>query len=328
MKLSRRSLAGLAGLATGLLASGRGHAETFLPDRALRMFIGFSANGGTDIMVRAIATRFERRVGRRTTVEYRPGGVGAGAGEQLKRSPPDGTTVAFMPPTTLAASLAINRFPFDPLKDLVCLTPIGFSPIALAVSAETGASTVEEYVKWMSNSEPVRHRIGSTAGDAFIDIFRKTIGEALGAGLDTVQYRGALPMANDLISGRLPAAVATTPSLLEHHRGGRIRIVMVSGSKRLAALRDVPTAVELGYKPLDLMSWYGFFASTLTPAPLTEEWNRQLRAVIAEPEVAAQLTQLGLEVETMDIAEAVKLPAADLAQWRRRMQEAGVTPVT
>jgi tripartite-type tricarboxylate transporter receptor subunit TctC len=328
MKLSRRcSLAALAGLTTGILMPGAGRAETVLPDRALRMFIGFSANGGTDIMARAIATRFERRAGRRTTVEYRPGGVGAGAGEQLKRNPPDGTTIAFMPSTTLAASLVIERFPFDPVKDVICLTPVGFSPIALAISTATGASTFDDFLKWMANGEPIQHRIGSTASDAFLDIFRKTLGEALGAGLDTVHYRGALPMVNDLIAGRIPAAVATTPSLLEHHRSGRVRIVMVSGSKRLAALRDVPTAVELGYKTLDLQSWYGFFAAAMTPAPLVEEWNRQLRAVVAETEVAAQLTQLGLEVGTMDIAEAEKLPATDLGEWRKRMQEAGMKPV-
>ena len=87
-------------------------------------------------------------------------------------------------------------------------------------------------------------------------------------------------------------------SLLEHHRGGRLKLLLTSGHQRSRIAPDVPTAGELGYPDLEMTEWFGFFAACTTPAPLIAEWNRHVCAVLADREARAELIPLGLEVET------------------------------
>ncbi len=99
---------------------------------------------------------------------------------------------------------------------------------------------------------------------------------------------------------------------------------MTSGHERVSVLRDAPTVVELGYPNLELAEWYGFFASSASPGPIAAEWNRQLRAILAEDEVIAALAQLGLDVETSTQEEAAARFASHLQVWKARKESLGM----
>jgi tripartite-type tricarboxylate transporter receptor subunit TctC len=301
-------------------------ADTTLPDKALRILVGFAPGGGADKMARAIAARLERRLGRHVAVENKPGGTAAIPGELLVKSPKDGSVVAFLASTTLASKFVVGDFPFDPLTDITAITIAGTSETALAVSPATGVSTFADYLQWLKAGDADRRRIGNTSSSAFIEVFGRLIGREINASLQTVAYRGALPMVNDLQSGRLPAGVTALTSLLEHHRGGRLRLLLTSGQRRSRLAPDVPTAVELGYPDLEMTEWFGFFASSAVPAPLVAEWNRQVRAVLADGEARAELASLGLEIETSTPEESNALVAAYLRTWKRRLEIVGMGP--
>src|SRR5262249_22801453 len=111
----RRSFLGLAAAA---IAAPSARAQTILPDKALRLLVGFQANGGTDVICRLTATQLARRLGRRVVVENKPGGSGGLPGQLVMKNPPDGTTVAFLASTTLVAKLGPTEYPFDPQGDL------------------------------------------------------------------------------------------------------------------------------------------------------------------------------------------------------------------
>ncbi|HEY2874655.1 MAG TPA: tripartite tricarboxylate transporter substrate-binding protein [Reyranella sp.] len=318
----RRFLLSLAAAATAIPA----RAQTTLPNKTLRLLVGFQANGGTDIICRLIATQLERRLGRRVVVENKPGGSGGLPGQLVAASPPDGTTLAFLASTTLVAKLGPTEYPFDPQGDLTPVSLAGSWPMGLAVSPRIGVGTFAGYLAWLKSGEAERQRFGNTASDQFINAFNRMFSKELGVTMQGVTYRGIVPMVNDLADGKIPAAVSGMVSLLEHHRGRRLKLLMTTGAKRLAVANDIPTARELGFGALEVTEWFGFFASTATPPPLIEEWNRHIRAVLEDANLVGTLAEMGMEAGSSTPQEARDRLATHLKEWRARMIAVGIAP--
>ncbi len=314
----------LAGGACWALASAL-PARAALPDKPMRLIVGSSAAGGTDKMARSIAARLETRIGRHVTVQNKPSFNGAAGGEALLKGTNDGTALSFMNSEVLAGKLLIADFPFDPLKDITPVTIAGNSQTGLAVSARTGGiATFEDYLAWLKGGDAERRRIGVGPCPTFAEVFKHVVEPKIDGKLEFVPYRGAAPMISDLGTGRLPACLASVTSLLEYHRGPRLKIVLSSGAARSPLAANVPTAKELGLPALEMPEWFGVFASSGVPAPIVEEWNRQLVAVIGDGEVKAELQQLGLEVAPSTIADAAKRVGTYLEEWKQCLARLGL----
>ena len=324
----RRSIVALgSACAVPMILVSAGQAQTILPDRPLRILVGFAAGGGSELMARAIAPTLERRLGRRVTVENKRTGPGNDAGAFFKKDLDLGLVVAFMPTTTLAPKLAGSPFPFDSQSTLVPLTTAGPFQVALAVSPDIGVSTFAEYVAWVKGNPSERARLGTTATDDYLKIYAMTIGREVGLPLEIVPHLGAARLVHAMEDDKVPAGLGSVTTLMEHNYGGEVKILMTSGRKRVTVLRDVPTAVELGYPNLELMEWYGFFASSASPGPIVAKWNRQLRLALAEGEVIAALAQLGLDVEMSTQEESVARFGVHLKTWEARLQSFGMKTV-
>ncbi len=324
----RRKLLALGTAAAAPIVLGtRATAQTILPDRGLRILVGFQANGGTDIIARLIATQLQRRLGRHVVVENKPGDSGAIPGELVKKGSADGSTLAFLASTTLVSRLGQADFPFNPLVDLAPVSLAGNWPMGLAVSPKLGISTFEEYLKYLKSDDPDRHKLGNTASDAFIQVFNLMFSKEVGVTMKGTNFRGAAALVGDLAEGRIPAAVSGMVSLLQHHRGGRVKLLMTTGDKRLAVAKDIPTARELGYAGLEVVEWFAYFAKGGTAAPLIDEWNRQLHLVLADRTLRGELAQLGLDVETSTPQEVAARVVSHQKAWKARMEAVGMKPI-
>lgn len=301
-------------------------AQTTLPDKALRLLIGFQANGGTDVIARLIATQLERRLGRHVGVENKPGGSGGMPGQLVAKGPPDGTTLAFLSSTTLVAKLGPSEFPFDPQGDLTPISLAGTWPMGLAVSPKIGLETFAEYTAWLKSGSDERQKFGNTASDAFINAFNRLFSKELNVTMRGVPYRGTGPMVNDLADGRIPAAVSGIVSLLEHHRGRRVKLLFTTGPRRLAVAPEIPTVRELGIGGLEVVEWFAFFANAATPKPLIDEWNRHIGAVLSMREIVDALAEVGMEAGSSTPQEARDRVASHLEEWRARMIAVGIAP--
>ena len=238
MSLDRRSLLALGIAAVGPTA---GRAQSAIPDKAVRLLLGAGTCGGIDQVARLIAPQLERRTGRHVVIEYRSGSTGATAAEALKNGPAEGSHLALMPSTMIAALLAPKDPAFDPLVDLAPISLVGSFPLALAVSPRIGVATVEEYFAWLK-ADPQRAALGTAAtSDASIQLFARMLSQQLGTTMSIVGLRNPSAMMTDLESGRLSAGIAGVPTLLTAHRGGRVKILMISGSKPLKFASKLPT---------------------------------------------------------------------------------------
>ena len=319
--LTRRSVVAASAL---LAAPSIGRAQSALPDRSLRIVVGFPNGGGSDLVARAIAPLLERYTGRRVSVENRPGNTGALAGESIKKAPPDGAMVALLPTTTLSSKLLAASWPFDPVTDFAPIMSIGNFQTGIAVSKTIPATTLSEYVTWLKGGDASRRRMGLPTSDAILEIYARMVGRAIEVTLEGVPYRGAIPLVKDLEEGKIPGAYGGVSSFISAHRSGRVRLVACSGPNRLSILDDVPTAAELGYTGMFVVEWYGLFARAGTPVEIIDAWNKAVASVLNEREIAAQLMQIGVEVEPSTPEACGAKLAAHLKQWRQVLESFGI----
>jgi len=319
-RINRRSALALAGAALAAPAVAR--ADTALPDKTLKILIGFPAGGGTDVMARVIAEALKRRTGRNVIIDNKAGASGTLAGEALKNSPPDGTTICYMPSATVVQKLTMASMPFDPQTDIAPITLAGTVQTAYCVSPTIGVNTLAEYIEWLKKN-PTRHNFGTTAMGSFTHFFGVMAGQAIGIPLEPVPYRGAAPLIADLQGGHVPAGCGGITDFLEHHRAGKVRVIFTSGEKRASAAPDIPTASELGYPSLRILGWYVFFAPPKTPAALIDAWGNELRAVLKMPEIEKRMTEFGLDVETSTPQQVSQRIATDLKRWKEILDSIG-----
>jgi tripartite-type tricarboxylate transporter receptor subunit TctC len=318
-RLSRRTL-----LAAPALLGATSHAQGVLPARGVRIIIGYPVGGGTDEMARVIAAALQRRISRPVTIENRPGAAGAAVGEMLKKGPTDGSILGFIPTATLVGKLTTKSFPFDPQTDLMPLTLAGTYATAFAVSRKIGVASLADYGKWLQEARPEEARFGTTSLQSFTHFFGLMVGKALGRPLEAVYYKGASPLVADIEQGRIPAGTSGLTSLLQHHRGSRLRILVSSDNRRSKAAPDIPTVVELGHPALELHNWYAFFGPAGLSPEVAAAWERELRATLEARETTELLTQLGLDVETSTGEQCAKRLAADMVRWQTILDSLGL----
>ncbi|MCX7362165.1 MAG: tripartite tricarboxylate transporter substrate-binding protein, partial [Alphaproteobacteria bacterium] len=240
--ITRRSSLALAGAAFAAPAVGR--ADTALPDKTLKILVGFPAGGGTDVMARFIAEAVKQRTGRNVIIDNKAGASGTIAVAELKNGPADGTAIAYVPSATIVQKLTMASVPFDPFTDIQPITLAGTVQTAFCVSPTIGVSTLKEYIEWLKGN-PTRASFGTTAMGSFTHFFGVMAGREIGIPLEPVPYRGAAPLVADLQGGHIAAGCGGITDFLEHHRAGKVKVIFTSGLKPTTSAPEIPTATQL-----------------------------------------------------------------------------------
>lgn len=322
-RLARRRV--LQALGTGIapaIVPSSARAE-FITPRNIVILVGFSPGGGIDVLARVLAPRVESRIGRRIKVENHAGSNGALVSEALKKGPNDGSLIACVPSTAVAATVTDRGSVFDPRTDMVPLSLAGTYPMVLAVSPATGASSLAQYAEWL-RADPTRGRIGISGSGGYLDAWVKLLGRELGVEFQGVPYRGGRPLVNDVQNNKVSAGILSLPTALEFHRGGKLRIILTSGEKRPPFAPNLVTAVDAERPNMVSTEWYGFFSARGTPAPVVAEWNFQIRTVLAQKETAAELVNVGIDMQTSTPEELAARVDGTLDFWKKRMAALGM----
>lgn len=323
--ITRRTTLLTAGAALAApLASVRAQ-QTGLPDKPLKILVGFPAGGGTDVMARYLAEPLKQRTGRNILIDNKAGASGAIAVDTLKNSAPDGATIAYVPSATIMQKLTMPAVTWDPLTDIAPIAQAGTVQTAFCVSPTIGVNGLKDYIEWLKKN-PERQSFGTTALGSSTHFFGVMAGKEIGIPLEPVPYRGAAPLVADLQGGHIAAGCGGITDFLEHHRAGKVKVIFTSGVKPTTSAPEIPTISQLGYPQLASLGWYVFFAPATMPAALKDAWNKELNAVLAMPEVQRKLLELGLDVEPATPAEFTQTLTRDLATWQKTITSIGYKP--
>ena len=282
----------------------------------IHVLVGFPAGGGSDVIARL----------RTVLVENRPGAGGQIAAQLLKAAKPDGTTVFLSHDHTISILPQVVKKPgYAPHEDFTPLGGFATFVNGLAVSPGTPAKSLAEYVQWVK-SQGGKGSVGIPAPASTPEFLVQLIGKRYGLDLTPVPYKGSAPMMADMLGNQIPAGVGSVQDFIEYQRAGKLRMIGVLGGQRQAAMPDVPTLAELGFKGLEDTPFYGIWAPKGTPTTFINGFSQALDKVVAMPDVRKSLTDMGLTVGYMSPQQLDKRERAYTQVWSRIIKDSGFQP--
>src|SRR2546421_9569401 len=281
------------------LAAGASFAQTY-PARPVRIMVGASPGGGTDIIARMLADKFADSLKQPFVVENRPGASNTIAADVTAKAPADGHTLLGATNTAQASAPHLIKLAYDPLKDVQPIGLIVVVPNVLVLAPNVPARNVQELLALMRSAPaPLRYATAGTGSTQHIAA--EAFARATGTRLIHVPYKGSSQAHVDLISGQVEMMFDTSSSAMGQIKAGRLRPIAVTTPQRAAELPAVPTLAQAGVQGAEMSTWYGLFTTGATPRPIVERLHGELAKALALPDVRARLAGLGGEPGALSI---------------------------
>lgn len=312
---SRRLLAAWllgCGLTLGAMA------QTF-PSKPIRMIVPFPAGGTTDIVARILAQRMSETMGQPVVVENKAGAGGAIGADIVAKAAPDGHTLLMhnitFPLSSVAQSLS-NRSPFNAETDFVGVSIVVYVPFVLTANPSVPAKDLRELANLLRTQPQLQYNYGSTGPGSAVHVLGEAFKREAKVDMQHVPFKGAAPLKQELLSGRIQIGGDQLSSSLADIRAGKIKAIATTASRRMSILPDVPTVRELGFPNLELEGWNGLFAPAKTPRDVLEVLQREIAAALKTPEVIRRLNDLAAEPVGSSGAEQEAMLKRQMDQYR------------
>jgi tripartite-type tricarboxylate transporter receptor subunit TctC len=281
----------------------------------IRILVGFPPGGESDLVARLLADGMRSALGVPVIVDNRPGGSGMVAAELLKQAAPDGKTLMVAPiAVTVFAPLTHARLRYDPVKDFAPVSLAANFQMALAVGPGSPATTLQQYIDWV-RANPAQATYGVPLAGGPTHFFGTMLARATATDLTVVPYKGSAAFVNDLLGGQIPAGITVLSQLIQHHRGGKVRLLATSGPQRSPLAPDVPTFRELGFTGIEGTGWQAVYSPAGTPRATIDRLAAAIAATLQARGTRAQLIALGLEPVGSTPEEFARRIAEDTARW-------------
>jgi tripartite-type tricarboxylate transporter receptor subunit TctC len=320
MKLPRRIFLRVAAGAAALPALLRiVRAQTY-PSRPVQIIVDLPAGLAPDIAARLIGPPLSERLGQPVVIDNRPGAGGNIGAEVVVRAPPDGYTLLLVISGNAANAALYPTLTFNFVRDIGPVAFIGTTPFVMSVNPSLPVKTALEFITYaQANSGKITFAspgVG-TAPHLAGELFKMMTG----VGLVHVPYRESYM--SDLLSGQVQVGFPSVAPALPYIRSGKLRALAVTSTKRLDVLPDIPAMDEFvpGYEG---SGWVGVGAPKGTSAEIVDKLNKEINAVIADPDMKARLVGLGIQPEAMTSAEFGKLIADATEKWTKVIKFAGI----
>lgn len=299
-------------------------AQTTYPGRPVRMLVGFSPGGTTDIIARLLAPELSEFFKQQFYVDNRPGATGTIATDIAAKAVPDGTTLIVVP-AAFASNISVYAKPgYDPLRDFAAITRVAAVDNVLLIHPSVPAAGVRDLVE-LARRRPGELVFASPGHGSTPHLALEMLKlRAGGLKILHVPYRGMNPAVLEVIGGQVHGIVSTTPPALAHIRNGRLRALGVASLKRARALPDVPTFSESGFPGFEAAAWNAVLAPKGTPYDVITRLNLAIVGIARTQPFRRRLAALGGEVIADTPDELTAYLRSEIAKWDRVVRMAGV----
>src|SRR5215468_5494141 len=320
--MTRLMLAFLVGLLSPSAVQAQS-ADARWPERPIRFIVPFTAGSSSDTVARLVALKLGERLGQQLVVENRVGGGGSLGTAEVARAEADGHTLGLANTSTHAVAVSVAAVSYDPIKDFAPVSMLGSSPFVLALYPGVPAQTVQDLIA-LAKARP-RMLNYASAGPATLAHLSGALFEKMARiELTHVPYRGTAQSTLDLLEGRVEMQFGTIPPTLTHIRAGKLRALAVTGTVRNPALPDVPTIAESGLAGYECSLWQAIVAPAATSPTILTRLNREIGAVLADPDVRAAFAEHGVEPQASSATVLGARIRADVQKWRDVIISAGI----
>jgi tripartite-type tricarboxylate transporter receptor subunit TctC len=290
--------------------------------------VPFAPGGSTDIFARLVAERLSASLAQPVVVENRAGASGNIGAEAVVKSAPDGYTVLMATTGVMAINNALFKsLPYDAAKDLEPVVFIASITNVLAVPLDLPAKNMQELVA-LAKKDPGRLTFASSGAGSSTHLSAELLKSMAGIDVVHVPFKGSGQALIDVVAGRVSMIIDNMPSALPHIKGGKLRALGVTGSRRSGALPEVPTiaesGTEVGLRGYESLSWSGFALPAGAPREVVQRLNRETNAILASPDMKQKLAEQGADAMGGPPEAFAKHVRAEREKWGRLVLERGI----
>jgi tripartite-type tricarboxylate transporter receptor subunit TctC len=292
------------------------------PNRPVRLVVTVPPGGAADFIARLVGGKLAESLGQPVLVENRGGAGGTIATDTVAKAAPDGYTLLQNSITTHGVGpLIYASLPYDPVKDFSPVSGLALLPLIMAVNAELPAKNVDEVIR-VSRTSSLNFASSGNGGAPHMaaELFKSVTG----APLTHVPYKGSGPAVADLVGGRVQIMFDAAPSLIQHVRSGKLRVLAAASPQRNRLLPEVPTFAELGYPKVAVSLWYGLLAPAGTPRSIIEKLNREVTKTLESGDVREKLLAQGAEPMPGSPQAFASFMQDEMSKWAPVVKQAGV----
>lgn len=309
--------------AMGLLAASSAALAQGYPNKVIKLQVPFAPGGTTDIIARVIADPLGKVLGQSVIVENKAGGGGVVGANETAKAVPDGYSLGIATVSTVAANPAINpKNPYNPLTDFTPIVNIAATPNVIAVHPSFPAKDYKSFVAELKKS-PGKYSYASSGTGGIGHMQTELFKNLAGVFITHIPYRGAGPALQDLMAGSVDMMFDGLGSSAAHIKGGRIKALMVSGTKRNPAFPDVPCAAELGLPDYTVTTWYGLWAPKGTPADVQARIVEEVNRLAAADEIKTSWANNGAEFGKLTPAQFGAFVGSEVKRWAEVVKASG-----
>jgi tripartite-type tricarboxylate transporter receptor subunit TctC len=292
------------------------------PIKPVRIVVGFAPGSASDILTRLIGQKLSERLKQPFVTENRPGAGATLAAEEVVRASADGYTLLSCSSADAVSASAYPKLRYDFIGDVAPVAGIADGPLVLVVDPSLPLKSVPDFIAY-AKANPGKVNFGSAGVGTMAQMAGELFKSKAGVDLVHVPYRGLAPALTDLISGRLQAVFSTMPPAIAYVNSGKLRALAVTSKSRHKALPDLPAIAEFlpGYQATLMV---GVGAPKKTPVETIAELNKEINAILADPEVEARLAQLGNVPLPMSSTDFGKLLASETEKWAKVVRDANI----
>jgi tripartite-type tricarboxylate transporter receptor subunit TctC len=281
----------------------------------IRIVVPFAPGGATDALARLLGPRLGKELNQTVIVDNRPGASGQIGTAAVKAAPADGSTFLLaLDHSVVVVPLITPTAGYDAVRDFVPVGQVARFQWTFAVPLTSPAKSLPEFVD-MVRKDPQSGNYGVPLQGGVPDIIGAAITRKANVKMESIAFGGSAQLMPQLIGGQLASGVTGEPEGVQMARGGKVRILAISGGKRSSLLPEVPTFEELGFTGVDVNSFNAFFAPKGLPPVLAEKFNAALRAVLKDAEVQARIKEMSLDLAPTDLNQSAAELAKSYAFW-------------
>ena len=314
------------------LALSLGHGESVaqqpsFPDHPIKIVVGFSAGGGTDVIARILAQKLFESLGQTVVVENRTGASGLIAAEAVAKSPPDGYTLMMGSQTTLAVAPTLYRkSALNPAEDFAGVALAGISPLVLVVHPSLPAHSANDIIA-MAKAAPGTINFGSGGVGTTPHMAAELFSSLAGIKMVHVAYRGEAPAINDLLGGQIPLMFANLSAVMGNVKARHLRALAVTSAQRSAAAPELPTVAEAAVADFEAATWFALVAPAGTPRDVLRRLNVEVQHALAQADVKLRLVGLGMTSEESTPEGLDAYIRTEIVKWRKVIRDADIPAV-
>ena len=318
MHLTRRgALAAVSALAAGPTWSQSGSTITLVH--------GFPPGTNVDVVARLVAEQLGRRLGQTIIVEPRPGAGGTTAAAALTRMTADGSVIAALAGGHAISAALYNKLPYDPVEDFTYISMVSEFPFVLVTYPDHPAQSVADLIR-LAQADPGKLTCATAGNGTGMHLAFELFIAMAGIKIQHVPYRGSPQAMTDVVSKRVDLMVSPPSAVVSHIGQGQLRAIAVTGSERFFMLPQVP-AIEETVKGYAVTSWIGIGGPPGMPALLVAKLNGEIRAILADPEIAERLRGIEGDVRPTSPEGFKARVAEDVAKWTKVVADAKIPKV-